>query len=252
MEITEPMERLRRICGKLLPAAWYRRIDLENTSIRDFIRSVASTVPDGARVLDAGAGESPYAGFFSRHEYIAIDFTRGEESWAYRSLDVIGDLQYLPFTEDTFDCVVSTQVLEHVPEPGEVLAGMHRVLKPGGRLFLTAPLAFGEHQQPYDYFRYTRFGLIYLLERCGFKVESIAPRGGYFTFLAVMLMWVYVTLFPGDRSLLVKMLLFPLQFVTALVFIIILPPLLSSLDFLDPQKTTTLGFKVIALKPNVH
>ncbi len=244
------MERLRRIFKRLLPNAWYRRIDLENTSIRDFIESTASTVSDGDRVLDAGAGETPYAGCFSRHRYVAIDFTRGEESWAYHNLDVIGDLQNLPFSRSSFDCVVSTQVLEHVSEPGEVLTEMFQVLKPGGRLFLTAPLAFGEHQQPYDFFRYTRFGLIYLLERSGFKVESIAPRGGYFIYLAVMLMWVYVTLFPSDRSRIVKCLLLPFQIATAVVFILILPPVISSLDFLDPQKTTTLGFKVIARKPN--
>jgi SAM-dependent methyltransferase len=78
-----------------------------------------------------------------------------------------------------FDHVLLTQVLEHLPEPAKVLKELHRVLKPGGTLWLTAPLFYAEHEKPYDFFRYTRFGIRHLLEAAGFRVREIDWLEGY-------------------------------------------------------------------------
>ena len=68
---------------------------------------------------------------------------------------------------------------EHVPDPIAVLREMNRILKKGGRLWLTTPLFFEEHMHPYDFYRYTQHGLSYLATRCGFQPERIAPLEGY-------------------------------------------------------------------------
>ena len=82
------------------------------------------------------------------------------------------------------DDVLLTQVLEHLPDPARVLAELNRVMKPGGTLWLTAPLFYAEHERPYDYFRYTRYGLHRLLKQAGFRVREIEWLEGYFGTLA--------------------------------------------------------------------
>ena len=238
----------RRILERILPTGWFQRIDLETRGIRQLVEYAAEDLPSGAIVLDSGAGQCPYRHFFKRQKYIGVDFALGESAWDYSRLDVISLSDRLPFSDNQFDAVLCTQVLEHVPEPEALLRETCRVTRPGGRLFLTAPLGFGEHQQPYDYYRYTRFGLRYLLEKAGFTVKSIKPRGGYFWYLAVMLMWLYIYFFPKTRSRFAKWLMSPLQVLGLILFVAVFPPMLSFLDFLDTEKSITLGFAVVAEK----
>ena len=89
------------------------------------------------------------------------------------------DLAEIPVEDARFDHVLLTQVLEHIPEPARVLAELHRVLKPGGTLWLTAPLFYAEHERPYDFFRYTQFGLRHVLESTGFEVQELDWMEGY-------------------------------------------------------------------------
>jgi len=236
------MDRLRRSLSRILPRGWWDRIDLENASIRRHVEQTAHTVPAGARVLDAGAGQCRFRSLFNHALYTGVDFGCGEGAWDYSSLDALARLEQLPFANATFDQVICTQVLEHVAEPEYILRELNRVLKPGGRLLLTAPLGFGEHQVPHDYFRYTRYGLAHLLEKAGFRVENLVPRGGYFRYMAVMMMWFYIYLFPESRPIWLKIVLAPLQIVAAILFIVLGAPMIQALDPLDRDQHITLGF----------
>ncbi|MDW8395773.1 MAG: methyltransferase domain-containing protein [Anaerolineae bacterium] len=147
--------------------------------LRRFLRRCRSTLPTQARILDAGAGEAPYAGLFAGLRYHATD-----RKPLSPKLNYVCDLAALPCRDQIYDVVICTQVLEHVREPKQVLAELSRVLKPGGQLWLTAPFFFAEHMHPYDYYRYTRYGLIYLLEQAGLETLQVEPLEGYLGTLA--------------------------------------------------------------------
>ncbi len=243
------MELERRILERLLPAGWFARIDIETTTIRRFLQRAAGELPPGAMVLDAGAGRCQYRPLFRNQRYFAVDFARGEAAWDYSSLDIIGSLEALPFADASFDVVVCTQVLEHVPEPAETLRELRRVLRPGGKLLLTAPQAFGEHQEPYDYYRYTSFGLRHLLEKSGFRVESIEPRGGFFWFMSAMTILCYYRLFPRRLPRWAHWMLAPLRLIALIILLVVLPQILYLMDPLDARKDVTLGYACVALSP---
>jgi SAM-dependent methyltransferase len=145
----------------------------------DFAARAASSVPEGSRVLDAGAGSSPYRKHFvaRNHAYESADF--GEVDKAYGELTYRCRLDAIPVEAARYDLVLMSQVMEHLPDPGAVLREIRRVLKPGGALWLSAPLYYEEHEQPYDFYRYTQFGFRHLLHAHGFDVEDLDWLEGY-------------------------------------------------------------------------
>ncbi len=106
-------------------------------------------------------------------EYVGVD-RRGPLSY----VDVEGDALSLPFADASFDSLMSTQVLEHVLDPRLALVNMARVLKPGGRIVLTAPGTWPAHEVPYDFTRFTRWGLETMFEAAGFVDVKVSPQGG--------------------------------------------------------------------------
>ena len=123
-------------------------------------------------LLDIGCGTKPYEGYFDVTAYIGLEIEPDESRAAsQRSADCYYDGKRIPFADARFDAVVCNQVLEHVFEPGEFLAEISRVLKPGGRLLVTIPFVWDEHEQPHDFARYSSFGLAHLIARQGLVIE---------------------------------------------------------------------------------
>jgi SAM-dependent methyltransferase len=143
-----------------------------------FARRAGTSVPDGALVLDAGAGQGPYRKYFAHTRYEAADFEQvpGKD---YAGNHYVCDLSSIPVEDGRYDLVFLSQVLEHLPHPDVVLAELRRVLKSGGQLWASAPLFYEEHERPYDFFRYTQFGLRRLFEDSGFKHLQIDWLEGY-------------------------------------------------------------------------
>lgn len=175
--------------------------DVGRWYITSFVAQVAKNLPAGNSILDAGAGESVYKKHFSHCNYKAIDLAVGESRWNYSNLDYVGSLHEMPIEDDLFDAVLCTQVLEHLEWPRESVKEMHRVLKPGGKLYMTVPMSHPEHQTPYDFFRYTSFGLKSICKNAGFHDIKITPFGG------LWVRWAYelprgLSIFPpsGLRS----------------------------------------------------
>jgi SAM-dependent methyltransferase len=147
--------------------------------IRDSIYKSLNVLTTGRykKVLDIGCGNKKYKNLIECANYVGIDrFTgHGEGS----NPDIISDASALPFGKSCFDFVLCTEVLEHVADPIQVFSEMNRVLAKGGQLVLSTPLFWPVHEAPYDYYRFTEYGLRHLLIKNGFKVDNIIYRGGY-------------------------------------------------------------------------
>lgn len=230
----------------LLPGFLKRRINPLDHAIEVFARSAAEGL-DEAVVIDAGAGEARFSRYFQGQHYIAVDSCAGEPGWDYSRISVHADLARMPFRSEVADVVLNTQVLEHVPEPGSVLVEIHRVLKPGGRVFLTAPQGWHEHQQPNDFFRFTAFALARLFRGAGFRDVEIKPLGGYFHYLGHRLTYIPKVLFQS-RSIPVRILLFPVEIACLAAFCFLAPLACFYLDRFDRKKEFTLCYSCLAQK----
>lgn len=223
-----------------LPKPLRRHVLYFEEEIQNALVAVARELPAGARVLDAGAGEGQYARYFAKQRYFGIDLAVGDRAWDYTRLDAVADLIALPFRSATFDTALLIVTIEHLREPSCALAELSRTLAPGGKLVVAAPHEWETHQAPHDYFRYTRFGLVYLLEKAGFEVTELRAAGGYFRLLARRLLNGLQFFTGGFRWL---------GFIPAAILVI--PPalLLPFLDFLDRDRNFTLGYIGTARKP---
>ncbi len=134
------------------------------------------------RCLDAGAGRSPWRGPLTAQGARVVSLDVEDRSGA---VDLIADLMAMPAVADaSFDAVLCTQVLEHVPRPWDALAEIARVLAPGGHLILSVPHLSMLHELPHDYFRFTRSGLEALLAGAGLRVVALEECGGLVSLLS--------------------------------------------------------------------
>lgn len=204
--------------------------------LKRFVREIATKYDrPGKKLIDIGAGDCQYQPYFQKLKYFSQDVKNNQQ----QSIDYLGEMKILP--SQKFDYVLCTQVLEHLPEPPKAFQEFYRILKKGGRLFLTTHLAFEEHSAPDDYFRFTRYGLKYLGEKVGFKLEKITPQGGRFVVLAKELQILWPRIIKNRIGILLFYLLFSLL-LFCLNFILI------SLDFLDKEKSLTLNYESVFIK----
>jgi SAM-dependent methyltransferase len=218
-----------------LPPFLRRYVMHFEAAIEDAVGDFASSLPKGAQVLDAGAGEGNYKHYFAAQRYFGLDLGIGDRHWNYSNLDVIGDLSGMPFRDGSFDACLNVVTLEHVKNPALVIREIGRTLAPGARFLLIVPFEWEEHQQPHDYFRFTRFSLDYMLDQAGFEDLSIKPVGGFFRMLSRRMLYA-LQFFPG-----------PSIFIGAFFFV---PPalLLPLLEPLDQRQNFTLGYICSARK----
>lgn len=179
MRDTQP-EAVRR-----LPWSWGSRITEQ--LLWEGLRSVRHLVR--GQLLDVGCGKKPYQklGEGSVDRWVGIDFMHTPTGRS--AANVFGSAMKLPFASDRFDTVLSTQVLEHVSQPADLIREAYRVLKQGGHLILTAPQTNPLHEEPHDYFRYTSYGLLSLAEQAGFRVLQVRPLGGAIATVGQMIVW---------------------------------------------------------------
>lgn len=132
------------------------------------------------KMLDFGCGNKPYASIINVSEHIGLDYdTEVSRRNILNTVDVFYDGTTIPFPDNHFDSAFSSEVLEHVFNPDVILPEILRVLKPGAHLLLSCPFYWPEHEQPYDYARYTSFGLRHLMEKNDFEVVHYEKTGSY-------------------------------------------------------------------------
>lgn len=121
------------------------------------------------KTLDVGCGTKPYQHLFRSDVYIGLEYDTGIDS-EKKKADYYYDGKVFPFKNGEFDSIITNQVLEHIFNPDEFLNEINRVLKINGILLLTVPFVWDEHEQPFDYARYSSFGLKSLLEKYDFEI----------------------------------------------------------------------------------
>lgn len=132
------------------------------------------------KLIDLGCGKAPlYEAYKDLVESaICVDWPNASHGKDY--LDFECDLtQELPFQDQEFDTIILSDVLEHIPEPEKLLQEMYRILRNEGKALINVPFFYWLHETPYDYYRYTEFGLRYLAESAGFKVVTLTAMGGF-------------------------------------------------------------------------
>jgi SAM-dependent methyltransferase len=146
------------------------------------LRSLQELAPllNPGSILDVGCGLKPYENVLRQREalYWGVDYpvTLANAHGMVSRADVFADCLRLPFGSGTMDNVVCTQVLEHVREPGILVGEMARVLRPGGRLLLSAPMAWPLHEEPFDFYRFTVYGFRHLFQTAGLEIVKELER----------------------------------------------------------------------------
>ena len=160
-----------------------------------WVKAALSKLTEGARILDAGAGEQRYRSYCSHLTYVSQDFCEynGEGNkqgiqtgtWNTSKIDIVSDIINISEPDATFDAILCTEVLEHIPDPIAALNEFHRLLRPGGELILSAPFASLTHQAPYHYYSgFNRYFYEHFLPRIGFTITEITANGDYSEYVA--------------------------------------------------------------------
>ncbi|MFH2139893.1 MAG: class I SAM-dependent methyltransferase [Pseudomonadota bacterium] len=166
------MRRLRAIYDRQAfhpgwPGIFVNPFYLARSCLRDVLTELAPHM--SGRLLDVGCGSKPYRALFEVDEYVGLDIDN-EASRKRGVADHYYDGGEFPFPTASFDVVLCNQVLEHVFNPDDFMGEISRTLRPGGLLLLSVPFVWDEHEQPFDYARYSSFGLRALLEKQGFRI----------------------------------------------------------------------------------
>jgi SAM-dependent methyltransferase len=168
--------------------AWRDRADPAYLCIHLIERSIALLAPGlQGELLDVGCGRQPYVSYFNhvaRKRACDYDNKRG-------NVDFECPADRVPLPDGSLDSILCTEMLEHVPDPASVWREFHRLLRPGGKVLLATPMYWPGHEEPYDFYRYTEFGLRNLAQTTGFAVVKIVPRGGKWAFLGQVLQHVF-------------------------------------------------------------
>ena len=154
------------------------------------------------RLLDFGSGRKPWRSLFQVDEYIGVDIAESGHDHHDSQIDFFYDGHVIPFEDSSFDSVFASDVFEHLFNFDEILNELNRVLKPGGQMLVTIPFAWNEHEVPYDFARYTSFGIRSILEKHGFEVVRLhKTTTGFETVCQSINTFVIENIFPKNKAL---------------------------------------------------
>lgn len=186
---------------KFLVFGDYSEIGLHNKSNREnWLKEKISQIPSNQSILDAGAGELKYKPFCEHLKYISQDFAQYDgkgdgigiqtSSWDNSKLDLVSDIASIPVKDMSFDNILCSEVFEHIPHPIEALKEFSRILKPGGKLILSAPFCSLTHFAPYHF--YSGFNSYFYkkwLTDFNFEIIEMQENGNYYEYLAQELLY---------------------------------------------------------------
>jgi ubiquinone/menaquinone biosynthesis C-methylase UbiE len=161
---------------------------------QQWVEEKLKSVPKGLKILDAGAGEQQYKKFCSHLNYVSQDFAAYNPSsineglqmnhWDYGVLDIVCDITQIPVEDESFDVILCTEVFEHIPDPISAMKEFARIIKPNGKLIITAPFCSMTHFAPYHFYSgFNKYFYQTHLPNLGFKIIEMTPNGNYFDYM---------------------------------------------------------------------
>ena len=209
-------------------------------AINDKVRKKLPSVY--GKVIDLGCGERPFEQDILMYadSYIGVDWSSTIHEL---KADIVADLNKpLPINSESADHIVSFEVLEHLAEPQVMLSEAFRILRPNGGFTLSAPFQWWVHEEPWDYQRFTKYGLEYQLIKAGFSDIVIQPTTGFWSMWILKLNYQLTRLIRGPRIMrrLIRVCLIPLWWILQMLAIV--------LDALWKEERETAGYFVTAKK----
>ncbi len=171
-------------------------VGTHNESARKaWVKNALGQIAAGSRILDAGAGQCQFREFCSHLDYVAQDFSKYDGqgdtkglhmgSWDYSRIHIISDITAIPEADASFDAVMCTEVFEHLPDPVAAIREFSRLLRPGGKLILTAPFCSLTHFAPYHFYTgFNRYFFERYLPEYGLAIDELSTNGNFFEFIA--------------------------------------------------------------------
>ena len=234
------------------------RIFAYNRKRRDkWMIKQANNIPNDSKVLDVGAGGCPHRKLFSHCEYFTQDFVQLsnvqiQNQEGYGKIDFVSDILNIPVPDKSYDVILCTEVIEHIPDPISAIKEISRILKPGGTLLITAPLQSGLHQEPYHFYGgYTKYWYQKFLTENNFSDIDIEPNGSLYTTyfsLGLTTFKSFLEIMVEDKNLLRKL----IAIISLIIFspiLLIINPIFSFLwESIFHREGFTAGYHVLAKK----
>ncbi len=221
-------------------------IDLQLLTVFRFLRRELGRCY--GRVLDVGAGQAPWRELLDHAEYVGLDIETAHEFGMQRTPGIVYyDGARIPFPDGSFDHVMCSEVLEHVPDADAFLAELARILRPGGSLVLTIPWSARLHHLPHDYRRLTRYGLAALMGAACFDSIRVEERGNDVAVIANKIIVMLIRLLtprPAVRALWT----WPLAVLLAPIATGFLAAAHIALHFWFGSREDPLGYGIVAIK----
>lgn len=157
-----------------------------------WLKQILTSLPQGTRILDAGAGELRNKSLCEHLHYVSQDVCQYEGTgnakgihtgeWDTSKIDLVCDIVDIPEPNASFDSILCSEVFEHLPDAVKALDEFYRLLKPGGKLIITAPFASLVHFAPYHYVSgFSRYWYEHHLPVHGFHIELLTANGDWFS-----------------------------------------------------------------------
>lgn len=152
------------------------------------LEKTASTYLKG-HLVDIGCGTKPYQGLISPYidKHIGVEHEGCQHDLSNAS--IIGTAYEIPVADDSFESALCTAVLEHLEEPELAINECYRVLKPGGIAIYSVPFIWHLHEEPRDFYRFSKYGLRYLFEKTGFTILELKPLSGFWVTFGQLLVY---------------------------------------------------------------
>jgi SAM-dependent methyltransferase len=191
-------------------------------------------------LIDIGCGTKPYktlcASYVSKHIGVDHEDTLHDKS----NIDLFGTAFNIPEEDDSFDCALCTAVLEHLEEPEKALRECFRILKVGGIAIYSVPFIWHLHEEPRDYYRFSKYGLKYLFEKVGFEIMELKALSGFWVTFGQLFIY---NIYRFNRGI--------VRFVPIIPIIgLIIQGLSFILDKIDKTEQWTWGYMMVVRKPS--